>query len=713
MNKIKAAIVATAAIFLFACGSKTEADFSIIPIMGSNGEYQYIDIAQKGKIVINPQFEQAHIFRDGLALVKTAGSEGNWGYIDKKGKFAISPVYSKAQDFSEGVAWVQLEDQPPALIDKKGKVVLQMDSLIAASPFHDGIAGIKVWSQNQILTLFIDKKGNSVAETMPGEEIIPLINDGLYAFKNGDEKWGYKNKKGEIVINPQFDNTLYFVDGMSVISMGDKWGAIDKKGEIIINTLYDALEYDSDNLFIAKLGKKYGWINKKGETVINPQFDFANGFNGSKFAAVQMGSKWAYIDREGTIAINPQFDRAFPFSGDYAMVRNTDDRKDKAGFINKEGSFIVPALYDIDIRMYVEYLFAVGQNNYGFSTSYDEDFDMYSRLKEKKEEDSIRAIAAAEEERKRAIAVASGTFTDSRDNKIYKTIKIGSQTWMAENLNYQGDGYLGLCYGDKPREQIRKPENCDKYGRLYDWSEAMGLDSEFNKKKFSNSEERVQGVCPEGWHLPSYDEWNGLMLFVGGEYIAGKRLRAREGWDNNSNGTDDYGFAALPGGEGSSNFTYRSMGRFVYWWSATESNTSSARTLNMDNNSVRLRPDSDYKTTLSYIRCIRDDSKTIKTNTVNAGNAMEPGLQFPDEPANYVLQVTSAPSAEEANAFMRKLANAGIRAYAIQVENPGNQIGTFHRVRIGNFGTKEAANNYGESVLKPKGFDYFLDKKEQ
>jgi len=119
MKKVKLAFIAAAAVLCFACGGKTEADFSVVPIKGANGEYQYIDISQKGKIVINPQFERAHIFRDGLALVKASGSEGKWGYIDKKGKFAIAPVYSKAQDFGDGVAWVQIENQPPMLIDKK------------------------------------------------------------------------------------------------------------------------------------------------------------------------------------------------------------------------------------------------------------------------------------------------------------------------------------------------------------------------------------------------------------------------------------------------------------------------------------------------------------------------------------------------------------------------------------------------------------------
>jgi hypothetical protein len=122
-------------------------------------------------------------------------------------------------------------------------------------------------------------------------------------------------------------------------------------------------------------------------------------------------------------------------------------------------------------------------------------------------------------------AQQKGTFTDPRDNKTYKTVKIVSQTWMAENLNYAASG--SKCYDDKP-------ENCKKYGRLYDWDAAMR-------------------VCPYGWHLPSDYEWDVLMAAVDGTERAGEKLKAKSGWNNSyqgksGNGTDQYGFSALPGG---------------------------------------------------------------------------------------------------------------------------------------------------------------------
>jgi uncharacterized protein (TIGR02145 family) len=510
---------------------KSDVDFSIVPVEGSNGEYQYIDLNQKGKIVINPQFGDANIFRGGLALVKTTGINGKYGYINKKGKYVVAPTYDYAQDFNEGVAWVQMENQPPMLINKKGEILMQIDSLTQAYPFVDGLAKVDYYSQGQDIEGFINKKGEIVIAAAEGEKI-SFMNDGLYAFRsNASKKWGFKNKQGEVVINEQFDALFVFIDGIAVVKVGDKYGVINKKGDFIINPQYEALIYDSDGLFVVKVGEKFGWINKKGEILINPQFDASIPFSGSNLAPVQMGSKWAYVDRKGQIVINPQFSGAFPFFGDYAFVGDY-----KFGFIDQKGNYVVSPSYS---NISESYLFS-GMDNLKFLATYAE-FKSYARLNEK-----------MEEYRKMALAAASGSFTDSRDNKTYKTIKIGKQTWMAENLNYAKSGE---CYNNEPA-------NCQKYGKYFTWTEA---------KK----------ACPSGWHLPSNAEWDALYRFADGRSgtespykseTAGKYLKATKGWNSldgiSGNGEDTYGFAALPGGSYYSGYDH--AGNNGYWWSASE-----------------------------------------------------------------------------------------------------------------------------------------------
>jgi len=157
--------------------------------------------------------------------------------------------------------------------------------------------------------------------------------------------------------------------------------------------------------------------------------------------------------------------------------------------------------------------------------------------------------------------VTKGTFTDN--NITYNTVKIGSQTWMAENLKHKmADSTGSWCYGqggsaDDKNGNHRKlsPDEidayCGEYGRLYNW-------------------ETAKTACPSGWHLPSRGEWDKLMTAVGGPSTDGKKLKARSGWNDNGNGTNDYGFSALPGGLRDSYGGFGSAGNYGVWWTATE-----------------------------------------------------------------------------------------------------------------------------------------------
>jgi len=162
----------------------------------------------------------------------------------------------------------------------------------------------------------------------------------------------------------------------------------------------------------------------------------------------------------------------------------------------------------------------------------------------------------------------------------YRTVKIGTQTWMAENLNCDVSG--SVCYDNDQA-------NCDKFGRLYKWETAMS-------------------VCPSGWHLPSNYEWSVLINFVGGESTAGTKLKANSNlWDTNT-GMDNYGFAALPGGWCDKNGSFSYVSYRGFWWgsSENENDATEAYRLDMYHNGEYVADGYFNKSREFSVRCVQD-----------------------------------------------------------------------------------------------------------
>ena len=203
----------------------------------------------------------------------------------------------------------------------------------------------------------------------------------------------------------------------------------------------------------------------------------------------------------------------------------------------------------------------------------------------------------------------TGTMTDSRDGKAYKTVKIGTQIWMAENLNYNAAN--SYCYRGKA-------SNCTKYGRLYTWATAAT-------------------ACPEGWHLPSKDEWEKLFTAVGGESTAGKALKSTSGWNNyhgeSGNGTDAFGFSALPAGYRDDDGDYLNEGDDVYFWSSTEDNSGYVYDMYLYYNLDLAYLRANNKNNRFSVRCLKDDdgmeepvveeSKDIGKKNISSGTLVD------------------------------------------------------------------------------------------
>jgi uncharacterized protein (TIGR02145 family) len=188
--------------------------------------------------------------------------------------------------------------------------------------------------------------------------------------------------------------------------------------------------------------------------------------------------------------------------------------------------------------------------------------------------------------------IPCGQLNIDYQGQIYHTVEIGSQCWMKENLNYEtGNSW---CYDDDPA-------NCDVYGRLYDWATIMNGASSSNEVPSG-----VQGICPDGWHIPSDAEWDVLVIYLGGSNIAGYKMKSTSGWNNDGNGDNSSGFAAFPGGYRNTGGDYSGLDFNGYWWTATENNAADAwrRGLYYSSDGVFR-----YNYNKSYgfsVRCVRD-----------------------------------------------------------------------------------------------------------
>lgn len=206
--------------------------------------------------------------------------------------------------------------------------------------------------------------------------------------------------------------------------------------------------------------------------------------------------------------------------------------------------------------------------------------------------------------------ISYGEFSDVRDDQVYKTVKIGNQTWMAENLNY--DYNVGTakstCYENEQ-------DSCSKYGRLYSWSAAMDSAAMFSENGegcgFYGYTCRPRGsircVCPDGWHLPSQTEWDTLFAAVG-ESTSSTMFKSLTGWYSYSGvpaGTDAYGFSALPAGNAEYGY-FSSVGYYAQFWSSSGEDSYYAYYVDFDSYDFVSLRNGDKDNAFS-IRCLKNN----------------------------------------------------------------------------------------------------------
>ena len=218
---------------------------------------------------------------------------------------------------------------------------------------------------------------------------------------------------------------------------------------------------------------------------------------------------------------------------------------------------------------------------------------------------------------------------DQRDGQTYRTVKIGEQWWMAENLRYlpylsppsSGEGIwmyeLNDIYLPNPNDLNRYRE----WGCLYSWAVAMDIPLSFNTSYYHDTLPLRRGICPDGWHLPSDAEWSELESFLDTEPQydqndlrrnsgnAGEKLKSSHGWEVDRTGSNESGFDALPGGMRYHTGYFHHGHEIAYFWTSTEIYDGSAWYRCIVDTSPGTYRGYPEKNNGFSIRCIRDDKR--------------------------------------------------------------------------------------------------------
>jgi hypothetical protein len=373
MTQLLATVLALLASLAIGLGKEHES-YDRFPIVVED-KYGYID--GMGNVAIEPQFDSAASFSDGLALVKVAGK---WGYINVSGRQVIAVKFESARSFSEGLGTVFLRDSAGTgwrIIDQTGRVVIRsrFDQPVIFSDGRAWFATRGYWRG------CIDRFGDTVIEpTFPYED--RSFSEGLaYALFRG--RHGYIDKNGKVAVEANFDWGGDFHEGLAYFmnegTPPDRWGYIDKAGRVVIKPQYGRAGDFSEGLAPVSIDGKWGYIARTGKVVIAARFAEARGFS-EGLAAVKLAavgnarykvlrlesgrdargghaesdsSGYGYIDKSGKMAIKPQFDCAGDFSDGLAeawVVDRTDPRygiaselpppRQRYGYIDKRGNYV-------------------------------------------------------------------------------------------------------------------------------------------------------------------------------------------------------------------------------------------------------------------------------------------------------------------------------------------------------------------------------------
>ena len=403
------------------------------------------------------------------------------------------------------------------------------------------------------------------------------------------------------------------------------------------------LEYERVMHYVAEKGKTFDEAKDLAETEVLAAFGMAGDttefedldiFGTSDADATLLAIS---VLMQGDADVKTLTERMDKFSDSFAESGTWNDDDTKKAIIDWIANAVAKAVMD-SIRKNME--------NWGFANEvpdFETAVDAFATNVSKEESnDSVKTEGWSWDVPKEARFnpnIKYDSMVDPRDKQAYKIVKIDvpdanySQVWMAENLNYADSVKTpslkggNWCYNDDEK-------NCKVSGRYYTWAAAIDsvalandsknpLDCGYGKTCGINR--GVQGICPDGWHLPTLHEWGLLSVALGNAGVAGDSLKALTGWDYagtaDNNGVDAYGFAALPTGRMVSTSSWSNVGSNVYYWSSEEDGTYEARYSNINNIYTKFYLFQGSKKYGQSVRCIKGDPSTAAIKSSSSSEA--------------------------------------------------------------------------------------------
>ena len=308
---------------------------NISPVRVGN-KWGFID--RKGKMIVEPRFEQVYSIYEGMAPVKY---DGKWGAINEKGRLVVTAVYDSMSWFEDGYAAVEVGGKKDwAYISKAGQLIIPNNNVQKSK------SNIRLRIKSDNKYGFMDEKGNIVIPTQ-FEEAYRFNGDVCGVMSNG--KAGVINKSGTHIVMPNYENITFTGNGKIVIAkMNGKYALLDLSGKTMVPHIYDAMKGTNDpvnGLYAACLNEMCGYIKLSGEIHIPFQYNSAFEFDKNGLAAVKTGDKWGIIDTTGKTVIEPRYGSIPYVVSKKAVIVEPAESKDVKGVIDMKGNYIRPPVY--------------------------------------------------------------------------------------------------------------------------------------------------------------------------------------------------------------------------------------------------------------------------------------------------------------------------------------------------------------------------------